>query len=61
LITTSVIICVTGVALPFTPLGEALKFAPLPSLYFIIIAGFLLTYAILTHLVKTWFVRRWGM
>jgi Mg2+-importing ATPase len=61
LIATSAIICAVGVALPFTPLGQALKFTPLPPLYWPILAGFLLTYAILTQLVKTWFVRRWGM
>ncbi len=61
LIATSVIICVVGIALPFTLVGQALKFTPLPNLYWPIIAAFLLTYATLTHLVKTWFVRRWGM
>lgn len=61
LITTSLIICAIGIALPFPPIGDALKFTPLPPLYWPIIASFLLSYAILTHLVKTWFVRRWGM
>ncbi|WP_245276335.1 magnesium-translocating P-type ATPase [Methylocapsa aurea] len=61
LIATSLIICAIGVALPYTPLGEALKFTPLPPLYWPIVAAFLLSYATLTHLVKTWFVRRWGM
>ena len=61
LIATSVLICVVGIALPFTPVGQELKFTPLPPLYWPIIASFLLSYAILTHLVKTWFVRRWGM
>jgi P-type Mg2+ transporter len=61
LIATSLIICAIGIALPFTPIGDALKFTPLPPLYWPIIASFLLSYAILTHLVKTWFVRRWGM
>ncbi|VTZ28317.1 magnesium transporter [Methylocella tundrae] len=61
LIATSVTICAIGIALPFTPVGAALKFTPLPPLYWPIVASFLLSYAILTHLVKTWFVRRWGM
>jgi Mg2+-importing ATPase len=62
LIATSIVICMVGIALPFTSVGqEALKFTPLPELYWFIIAAFLLTYATLTHLVKTWFVRRWGM
>ena len=33
LIATSVIICAIGIALPFTPIGDALKFTPLPPLY----------------------------
>ncbi|MGA2793126.1 MAG: magnesium-translocating P-type ATPase, partial [Roseiarcus sp.] len=61
LIATSVIICAIGIALPFTPLGDALKFTPVPPLYWAFIATFLASYAVLTHLVKTWFVRRWGM
>ena len=61
LIATLALICVVGIALPFTPVAQALKFTPLPPLYWPIIASFLLSYAILTHLVKTWFVRRWGM
>jgi len=62
LIVTTVIICAISIALPFTPvIADALKFTPLPPLYWPIIASFLLSYAILTHLVKTWFVRRWGM
>jgi Mg2+-importing ATPase len=61
LIATSVIVCAAGVMLPFTPVGQALKFTPLPPLYWPILAGFLLTYALLTQFVKVWFVRRWGM
>ncbi len=61
LIATTVVICAIGIALPYTWAGDALKFTPLPPLYWIILAGFLLTYATLTQLVKSWFVRRWGM
>ncbi len=61
LIATSTIICAAGVALPFTPIGQTLHFTPLPTLYWPILAGTLLTYAVMTQLVKVWFVRRWGM
>jgi Mg2+-importing ATPase len=61
LIVTTLIICAIGIALPFSPLGGTLGFKPLPALYWPILAGFLLSYAILTHLVKTWFIRRWGV
>src|SRR6516162_5922917 len=61
LITTTIIICTVGIALPFTWAGNALGFTPLPALYWPFVAGMLLCYATLTHLVKLWFVRRWGM
>jgi P-type Mg2+ transporter len=61
LIATTVVICVVGIALPFTWAGAALGFVPLPGLYWPLVAGMLLSYAILTHLVKARFVRRWGM
>jgi Mg2+-importing ATPase len=61
LIATTVVICVVGIAMPFTWLGAALGFVPLPWLYWPLVASMLLSYAILTHLVKVWFVRRWGM
>jgi P-type Mg2+ transporter len=61
LITTTIIICCIGIALPFTWAGTALGFTPLPWLYWPLVFGMLLTYAMLTHLVKVWFVRRWGM
>jgi len=61
LITTTLVICAIGIALPFTWAGSALGFTPLPWLYWPIVAAMLVTYAALTHLVKVWFVRRWGM
>jgi Mg2+-importing ATPase len=61
LIATSVIICGIGIWLPYSGVGQALSFTPLPLLYWVIIGAFLASYATLTHLVKTWFVRRWGM
>lgn len=61
LILSTLLICAIAVALPFSPLASALGFTPLPPLYWPIIAAFLLSYATLTHLVKTWFIRRWGI
>ena len=61
LIGTTVIICAVGIALPYTWIGQALAFTPLPQLYWFILAAFLFTYATLTHLIKSWFVKRWGM
>ncbi len=62
LMITSLLICMVGIALPSIPwMREALHFSELPTLYWAFIAGFLLSYAILTHLVKSWFVQRWGI
>jgi P-type Mg2+ transporter len=61
LITTTIIICIVGIALPFTWAGAALGFTPLPSLYWPLVAAMLVSYATLTHLTKIWFVRRRGM
>jgi Mg2+-importing ATPase len=61
LIATTIIICAIGIALPFTWAGGALGFTPLPWLYWPLVAAMLLSYAVLTHLTKMWFVRRWGM
>jgi Mg2+-importing ATPase len=38
-----------------------LGFTPLPALYWPLVTAMLLTYAILTHVVKVWFIRRWGL
>ena len=61
LITTTIIICCVGIVLPFTWAGAALGFTPLPWLYWPLVATMLISYSILTHCVKVWFVRRWGM
>jgi Mg2+-importing ATPase len=61
LIISTLVICSVAIALPYSPLAGALGFTPLPALYWPIIAGFLVSYAILTTIVKSWFIRRWGM
>jgi Mg2+-importing ATPase len=61
LITTSILICAVGVALPFTWVGASLGFVPLPPLYWPAVIAIIACYAVLTHIVKVWFVRRWGM
>jgi len=61
LIGTTIAVSLVGIALPFTVAGAALGFTPLPALYWPLVATMLLSYSVLTHLVKVWFVRRWGM
>ena len=60
LIATTVAVCAVAIALPFTPIGAALGFVPLPGLFWPIVVAFLLSYAVLTTVVKFWFIRRWG-
>jgi Mg2+-importing ATPase len=61
LITTSIIISVIGIALPVTWIGASLGFVPLPPLYWPAVIAIVACYAVLTQLMKSWFVRRWGM
>jgi Mg2+-importing ATPase len=60
LILTSLIIVAVGAWLTVSPLADTLGFVPLPPLYWLYLAIMLLGYAILTQLVKTWFIRRFG-
>jgi Mg2+-importing ATPase len=54
---------VMGIAsyLPYSPLAGVLGLVPLPGIYWAWIAGFLVMYCLLTHLVKTWFFRKFGV
>jgi Mg2+-importing ATPase len=61
LIATTVVIAAIGMALPFTPLGGFLGFVPLPQAYWIALGPILMSYVVLTHFVKTWFIRRFGL
>ena len=60
LIFTSLVIVVAGVWLTVSPLANTLGFVPLPPLYWLFLAVMLLGYAMLTQVVKTWFIRRFG-
>jgi P-type Mg2+ transporter len=50
-----------GIALPFTWLGGFLGFVPLPPAYWTALCLILVSYVTLTHFVKTWFIRRFGL
>src|SRR5450631_1482653 len=60
LILTSVIIVAIGAWLTVSPLADALGFVPLPPMYWLYLTIMLLGYALLTQLVKSWFIRRFG-
>jgi Mg2+-importing ATPase len=61
LIATSVAIACVGVAMPLTPLGTLFGFVPLPVAYWPCLVAIVVVYALLTHLMKTWYVRRYGL
>ena len=50
-----------GIYLPYSPLATFLGFVPLPAIFWLWIAGFLVAYSALTHLVKTWFYKKFGI
>lgn len=49
-----------GVYLPFSPVGEHLGMVPLPPAYFVWLAVILSSYCLLTQVVKTIYIRRFG-
>lgn len=57
---TTLAIMAGGAWLPYSPLAGALGLVPLPPIYWVWITGFLVTYSVLTHVVKTWFFKRFG-
>ncbi|MGA2976880.1 MAG: magnesium-translocating P-type ATPase [Spirochaetia bacterium] len=58
----TLLVMAIGVALPYIPpLANLLGFVPLPAIYWAWIAGFLVIYCALTHFVKTWFFKRFGV
>ena len=58
LVLTTVLVMLTGVWLPFSPLGPALGFTHLPPLYWPLLLATLLGYVLLTQAVKAWLLRR---
>ena len=57
----TLLVMAVGVWLPFSPLANFIGLVPLPPIFFLWLAGFLLTYCVLTHTVKMWFTRRFGL
>ncbi|MBE3574451.1 MAG: magnesium-translocating P-type ATPase [Firmicutes bacterium] len=55
---TSLIIVLVGALLPFSPLAGMLGFVHLPGLFWLLLAAMLISYVVLTQVVKSWFVRR---
>jgi Mg2+-importing ATPase len=60
LIFTSLAIVAVAAWLPYSPLAGDLGFVPLPPLFWLLLLGMLICYILLTQVVKTWFIRRFG-
>lgn len=59
LLLTSAII-VLGISLPFTGFGSSIGLMPLPMSYFPWLVGILLTYCIVTQLIKNWYIKKFN-
>ena len=55
---TTLVACLIGAALPYSPLAPLLGFTPLPASYWPAIGLFVIAYACLAHVVKSAFVAR---
>jgi P-type Mg2+ transporter len=58
---TTILIMGIGAWLPYSPFASMFGFVPLPAAYWLWISGFLVSYSIITHFVKTWFFNRYGV
>jgi Mg2+-importing ATPase len=58
---TTVSACLMAIALVYSPLAPALGFVPLPALYWPLLVALLIAYFLLTHLMKGWLHRRFGL
>ena len=54
----TLLIMAIGIALPFLPFGRTMGLEPLPLSYFPWLAGILISYCVLTQLVKQWYMRK---
>jgi len=61
LLISSVAVVATGALMTVVgPIARILGFVTLPPLYWLLLLGMLLTYVVLTQIIKTWFIHRFG-
>ena len=58
---TSLTICTVAIWLPYSSFAHALGFTPLPIRFWPYLVAILLGYLTLAHVIKTWFIRRYGL
>jgi Mg2+-importing ATPase len=54
------LIMLIGMAVPFTPFAASLKMEPLPLSFFPWLIAILLSYCMLTQLIKNWYIKRFN-
>lgn len=54
----TLVIIAIGIFIPFSHFGEAIGLQPLPLSYFPWLIGILLSYCVLTQMIKNWYIRR---
>ena len=59
LILTTSVIAAVGIYIPFSRLGAMIDLVPLPTQYFGWLLATLLSYSILTQVIKVWFMRKY--
>ncbi len=60
LIISTLCVIAFGIFLPYTSLGHALQFVPLPPLYYGLLLIGLTLYFLITQLLKKWFIKKYG-
>ena len=61
LLLTTLAICGVGVWLPFSHFAPALGFTALPPMYWVALSTILVCYLLLTQVVKSWLIKRFGL
>ncbi len=57
---TTLLVVAAGIYLPYSPVASVFGLVPLPAVFWLWIAGFMVCYAVIVQTVKTWFNKRFG-
>jgi Mg2+-importing ATPase len=60
LLLTTLLIAAVGIYLPYSPLAASLGFTSLPSLYWLILLAMIFGYFVITQIIKTLFIKKYG-
>lgn len=60
MILTTLIVMITGIILPYSPLAPYFGLVPLPNVYWLFIISFLLLYFVMAHCIKILFFKKFG-